>query len=104
MSRDRVRYCLDGDAAETLLIEQGGTAVIEPEVPHHVELLDEDSAFLVEFHRGAMSNRVGLASDLVGITSRPHSSMSSRQGIPRCMIRDPHPKAPGRIWPASPSR
>jgi hypothetical protein len=27
--------------------------VIEPETRHHVELLDEDSAFLVEFHRAA---------------------------------------------------
>jgi hypothetical protein len=34
-----------------LLVEQGGTAVIEPQVPHHVELPDEDSVFLVQFHR-----------------------------------------------------
>jgi hemoglobin len=49
--RGRVRYCLDGDSADTLLVEAGSTAVIEPEVHHHVELLDEDSAFLVEFYR-----------------------------------------------------
>jgi tellurite resistance-related uncharacterized protein len=49
--RGRVRYCLEGDTPEMLLVEQGGTAVIEPEVAHHVELPDEDSAFLVEFHR-----------------------------------------------------
>jgi hemoglobin len=49
--RGRVRYCLDGEVSETLLVEQGATAVIEPEVAHHVELLDEDSTFLVEFHR-----------------------------------------------------
>lgn len=47
----RVRYCLDGTMPETAVIERGGTAVIEPEAPHHVELLDADSAFLVEFHR-----------------------------------------------------
>jgi tellurite resistance-related uncharacterized protein len=49
--RGRVRYCLDGDSPVTLLVEPGGTAVIEPEVAHHVELPDEDSAFLVQFHR-----------------------------------------------------
>jgi tellurite resistance-related uncharacterized protein len=47
----RVRYCLDDGTPKALLIGSGGTAVIEPEVRHHVELLDEDSAFLVEFHR-----------------------------------------------------
>jgi quercetin dioxygenase-like cupin family protein len=47
----RVRYCLDEGAPEALLIGPGGTAAIEPGVRHHVELLDEDSAFLVEFHR-----------------------------------------------------
>lgn len=47
--RGRVRYCLDGDSA--LLVEAGSTAVIEPEISHHVELLDEDSTFIVEFHR-----------------------------------------------------
>jgi tellurite resistance-related uncharacterized protein len=49
--RGRVRYCLDGGMPEALLVEQGGTAVIEPEAVHHVELPDEDSAFLVQFHR-----------------------------------------------------
>jgi hemoglobin len=49
--RGRVRYCFDGDMPEALLVEQGGTAVIEPQVAHHVELPDEDSVFLVQFHR-----------------------------------------------------
>lgn len=49
--RGRVRYCLDGEVPETILIASGGTAVIEPQAPHHVELPDADSAFLVEFHR-----------------------------------------------------
>ena len=49
--RGRVRYSLDGDTPEALLVEQCGTAVIEPQVPHHVELPDEDSVFLVQFHR-----------------------------------------------------
>jgi tellurite resistance-related uncharacterized protein len=49
--RGRVRYCLDGDTPEALLLEQGATVVIELQVPHHVELPDEDSVFLVQFHR-----------------------------------------------------
>jgi tellurite resistance-related uncharacterized protein len=49
--RGRVRYCLDGDAAEQALIGPGGRVVIEPQAPHHVELLDAESAFVVEFHR-----------------------------------------------------
>lgn len=47
----RVRYCLDTAPAEALVVEVGGTVAIEPEAPHHVELLDADSAFLIEFHR-----------------------------------------------------
>lgn len=49
--RGRIRYCLDDGTRETLTVEPGGAAVIEPEVRHHVELLDVDSAFRVEFHR-----------------------------------------------------
>ena len=49
--RGRVRYCLDGAVPETVVIAHGGTTVIEPETPHHVELLDADTAFVVEFHR-----------------------------------------------------
>jgi hemoglobin len=49
--RGRVRYCLDGEIPKARLVEQGGTAIIEPDVTHHVELLDDDSAFLVEFQR-----------------------------------------------------
>ena len=49
--RGRVRYCLDADRREVLVVEAGGAAVIAPEVQHHVELLDDDTAFLVEFHR-----------------------------------------------------
>lgn len=51
VERGRVRYCLDGEAADTHVVAEGGATVIEPEAPHHVELLDEDSAFFVEFHR-----------------------------------------------------
>ena len=50
-----VRYCLDDKAPESALIGPGGTAVIEPRMPHHVELLDADSTFLIEFHRGRTS-------------------------------------------------
>ena len=49
--RGRVRYSLDDEPAESELIGPGGMAVIEPQTPHHVELLDADSTFLVEFHR-----------------------------------------------------
>ena len=43
------RYCLDSGTEEVLVVASGGTAVIQPEMPHHVEILD--SAFRVEFHR-----------------------------------------------------
>lgn len=49
--RGRVRYCIDDPDNQSTVVTQPGTAVIEPEVPHHVELVDEDSAFLVEFYR-----------------------------------------------------
>ena len=49
--RGRVRYCLDGAMPEAAVIASGETAVIEPEARHHIELLDPDSTFLVEFHR-----------------------------------------------------
>lgn len=51
VTRGRVRYCLDKEPAETLVVAEGGAAVIEPEALHHVELLDRDSTFFVEFHR-----------------------------------------------------
>ncbi len=51
VERGRVRYCLDGESTDTHVVVEGGAAVIEPESLHHVELLDEDSAFFVEFHR-----------------------------------------------------
>jgi hemoglobin len=47
----RIRYCLEGETPEVLVVEQGGTVVIEPKVQHRVELLDANSTFLVEFHR-----------------------------------------------------
>jgi tellurite resistance-related uncharacterized protein len=49
--RGRVRYYLDGPMPRSALITPSGTAVIAPEMPHHVELMDEDSTFLVEFYR-----------------------------------------------------
>jgi tellurite resistance-related uncharacterized protein len=51
VERGRVRYCLDDGSADTRVVAEGGTAVIEPQALHHVELLDEDSAFFVEFHK-----------------------------------------------------
>jgi len=49
--RGRVRYHVDRDPREVRTVVAGEMTVIEPEVPHHVELVDHDSAFLVEFHR-----------------------------------------------------
>ncbi len=51
VERGRVRYCLDAAPTDTVVVAEGGAAAIEPEVLHHVELLDADSAFFVEFHR-----------------------------------------------------
>jgi tellurite resistance-related uncharacterized protein len=51
VAQGHVRYCLDTEPPDRLVVSEGGTAVIEPEAPHHVELLDENSAFLIEFHK-----------------------------------------------------
>lgn len=51
VQRGRLLFCLDGDPAEELVVEQGGTAVIDPGALHHVELLHADTAFMIEFHR-----------------------------------------------------
>ena len=49
--RGRVRYCLDGRAQVSVIVPEGGAAVIAPGVSHHVELLDALSTFFIEFHR-----------------------------------------------------
>ena len=49
--RGRVRYCLDGQAQVSVIVPEGGAAVIAPEVSHHVEPLDMLSTFFIEFHR-----------------------------------------------------
>jgi tellurite resistance-related uncharacterized protein len=49
--RGRVRYSIDDEAPETAVVAAGAVAVIEPGLAHHVELLDADSAFRVEFYR-----------------------------------------------------
>jgi tellurite methyltransferase len=46
----RVRYCIDHPRS-SVDVAEGDAAVIEPQVLHHVELLDPDSSFLVEFYR-----------------------------------------------------
>lgn len=53
VARGRLRYCIDGDSPRALVVEQGGTAVIEPSALHDVELLDAETTFLIEFHRRA---------------------------------------------------
>ncbi len=47
----RLRYCIDADPAHALVVEQGGTAVIAPGELHHVELVDAETVFRIEFHR-----------------------------------------------------
>lgn len=44
-------YCRDGDIADSRTVPAGGAALIEPEMPHHVELMDEETAFFIEFYR-----------------------------------------------------
>ena len=51
MVRGRVRYCLDGRAQVSVIVPEGGAAVIAPGVSHRVELLDPLSTFFIEFHR-----------------------------------------------------
>jgi tellurite resistance-related uncharacterized protein len=53
VAQGRLRYCIDTAPPQSFVIEQGGAAVIEPEALHHVELLDAETRFLVEFHRWA---------------------------------------------------
>jgi tellurite resistance-related uncharacterized protein len=49
VQRGRLLYCLDANSRQQLTLEQGATAVIETGVPHHVELLDADTASLLNF-------------------------------------------------------
>ncbi|MCZ7595861.1 MAG: DUF1971 domain-containing protein [Hyphomicrobium sp.] len=53
VAQGRLRYCIDAAPPQALVIEQSGTAVIDPEALHHVELLDAETRFLIEFHRRA---------------------------------------------------
>lgn len=52
--KGRVRYCLDGNARTSLIVPEGGAAVIAPGVSHHIELLDAVSTFFIEFHRAGV--------------------------------------------------
>jgi tellurite resistance-related uncharacterized protein len=47
----RVRDRLDGDPPLSLLVREGHEVVIEPGTPRHLELLDADSTFFIEFHQ-----------------------------------------------------
>lgn len=51
VAQGRLRYVIDADPPHALVVEEGGTAVIEPGALHHVELLDVETTFLIEFHR-----------------------------------------------------
>lgn len=46
-----IRYCIDRSPSSAEIVATGRAAVIEPEILHHVELLDSDSSFFVEFYR-----------------------------------------------------
>ena len=39
VTQGRLRYCIDAAPPQALVIEQGGTAVIDPEALHHVEFI-----------------------------------------------------------------
>jgi tellurite resistance-related uncharacterized protein len=49
----RLRYCIDADPPHAHVVEQGNTTVIEPGTLHHVEMLDAETEFVIEFHRPA---------------------------------------------------
>lgn len=49
----RLLFCLDTDVPGRVVVEHGRSVVIDPGVPHHVEVLEADTAFLIEFHRAA---------------------------------------------------
>jgi tellurite resistance-related uncharacterized protein len=46
----RIRYCIDHPPS-IVDVATGDAAVIGPQILHHVELLDSDSSFFVEFYR-----------------------------------------------------
>jgi len=49
VARGRIRYCVDDNPPFSEIVCDGETAVIPPETPHHVELLDPESTFFIEF-------------------------------------------------------
>jgi tellurite resistance-related uncharacterized protein len=51
VARDRVRYCIDDNPSVSEIVSDGGSVAIAPETSYHVELLDPDSAFFIEFYR-----------------------------------------------------
>ena len=51
VERGRLLFCLDADVQEkVVVVEHGWSVVIDPGVPHHVEVIDADTAFHIEFH------------------------------------------------------
>jgi hypothetical protein len=44
-------YGLDGEMPKSHMIAPGGVTATDPETPYRVELLNGESAFLIEFHR-----------------------------------------------------
>lgn len=51
VKQGRVRYYMDDETQGSHVISQGEHIVVGPTEPHHVDLLDDDSAFFIEFYR-----------------------------------------------------
>ena len=51
VARGRIRYCVDGNPPSSEIVHGGESAVIAPETPHHVEFIDVEGAFFIEFYR-----------------------------------------------------
>lgn len=51
VARGRIRYCVDGNPSSSEIVCGGECAVIAPDTPHHVEFIDTEGAFFIEFYR-----------------------------------------------------
>jgi len=47
----RLRYHIDTAPPAALIVPAGGATLITPETPHHVELLESSTVFVIEFYR-----------------------------------------------------
>jgi hemoglobin len=51
----RLRYHIDAEPFATIDVPAGGATLIKPETPHHVELLERSTVFVVEFYRPGLA-------------------------------------------------